>query len=662
MEKSFVRQTRSKTKAARIANPTGVLPSTTGQAPDSADDEFVPSLIDSEHGQDHDCAVCDRPNNAEWYMVQCGGCKRWYHFSCARVDTKTVHSKEFVCVECSRKQISQRSVQSVSGRSSAASSRRSQYERELQRLEDERRAEEQVEEERRRQEKLLMEKAAKEKLEREKQFIAKKHELLRLQDDEIVSTSSRRSKRSSIQRVEDWVDKLVDPAAAPGDQEQVPGPVDQHSMPVGASTPLGRSVEELQRDLAGDDNVEQGLACVVKQRTSVPRTIGSITIGDSPEVELPKLALVDIQPYVRLLDESVPTSSNIGPPQSKTGTNPKIIAKVTNPSPFELWHRETCNRRQQREDDVIKENENRLHEIEAALQRQRDLELKYQQETELRRRREVDLVNRLNRLEDQRAEERQQLKEVESALKRQLEESLLRYQVLEMKRRQEQSAREDQLRQYQERERLLTEQLKSVQVGEARREEAFQNPEGADGQSRGIAAFQLQQAAVDQWQSASPFQLHQPTPFLPHGAAACPQQDAPVSQLQQGVPDVPVPMRPVSNPLAAMVSDPVCNLRETDTRQVARSVSGTLCVDAPGRIGTPHTFTIDQELGQSNVGQQGQSQFHPFNPPEINMLGGNHFPQVQFGPTSQQLMARQVIPKELPVFSGDPTEWPLFVS
>ncbi|XP_062715911.1 uncharacterized protein LOC134291768 [Aedes albopictus] len=31
-------------------------------------------------------------------------------------------------------------------------------------------------------------------------------------------------------------------------------------------------------------------------------------------------------------------------------------------------------------------------------------------------------------------------------------------------------------------------------------------------------------------------------------------------------------------------------------------------------------------------------------------------------PTSQQLAARHIVPKELPIFSGDPVEWPLFVS
>ncbi|XP_065094088.1 uncharacterized protein LOC135714635 [Ochlerotatus camptorhynchus] len=33
-----------------------------------------------------------------------------------------------------------------------------------------------------------------------------------------------------------------------------------------------------------------------------------------------------------------------------------------------------------------------------------------------------------------------------------------------------------------------------------------------------------------------------------------------------------------------------------------------------------------------------------------------------FGPSSQQLAARQVVTKELPIFSGDPVDWPLFIS
>ncbi|XP_039438455.1 uncharacterized protein LOC120419726 [Culex pipiens pallens] len=37
-------------------------------------------------------------------------------------------------------------------------------------------------------------------------------------------------------------------------------------------------------------------------------------------------------------------------------------------------------------------------------------------------------------------------------------------------------------------------------------------------------------------------------------------------------------------------------------------------------------------------------------------------PEAYCGPTAQQLVARQVITKELPVFTGDPEDWPLFIS
>lgn len=102
MEKSFVRQTRSKAKAAKTSDPSSdVHLCTMDRDPDPSDDGFKPSMTDFEHGHDRDCAVCDRLNNAELYMVQCGVCKRWNHFSCARVDTKTVQLREFCCAQCS---------------------------------------------------------------------------------------------------------------------------------------------------------------------------------------------------------------------------------------------------------------------------------------------------------------------------------------------------------------------------------------------------------------------------------------------------------------------------------------------------------------------------------------------------------------------------------
>ncbi|XP_065088324.1 uncharacterized protein LOC135709839 [Ochlerotatus camptorhynchus] len=387
MEKSFVRQTRSKTKAAKQSN-----------------------LFGEEHlsTYEHDL---DNPTmqNCIWSNAEDASVGTIFR---ARgwMDTNTVHSKEFCCAECSSKRVPERSARSGSGRSSATSGRRSHIDREIQRLEDERRAEEQVEQERIQQEKLLIEKAAKEKLEREKQFIARKHELLRQQDDDIESFVSRRSSSSSILKVEKWVEQHISRTGAVGgsEKENIPESVEpQESIPVGSSTPLGGSAITAGNQQPAAD----------EQRASVPRTIESITIGDSPEEDFPKLHLRGKAELQQAYDEK-------------------------------------------------KELENRLHEIESNLKRQRHMELEHQQENELRRRREIELVNRLNRLEEQRAGERQQLQEVENALKRQLEDSQQRYQALETKRRQEHAAREEELRRLKEREQQLAQQLESVLLRE----------------------------------------------------------------------------------------------------------------------------------------------------------------------------------------------------
>lgn len=140
MQGSFVRQTRSRTKTTQdaVGNQSGDGACAMIDDPNTTpDDSFVPSVIDLEHGNEFECADCDRPNNAELYMVQCGGCKRWYHFSCAKVDPITVRSKDFSCAQCSSK-VSPPPASSTAGRSSVSSSRRAQIARDLERLEEER--------------------------------------------------------------------------------------------------------------------------------------------------------------------------------------------------------------------------------------------------------------------------------------------------------------------------------------------------------------------------------------------------------------------------------------------------------------------------------------------------------------------------------------------
>ncbi|XP_065094570.1 trichohyalin-like [Ochlerotatus camptorhynchus] len=667
MQRSFVRQTRSRAKATQEAPGTGAC--AIADDPDTtADDSFVPSVIDLEHGNECECAECDRPNNAELYMVQCGGCKRWYHFSCANVDPVTVRSKDFSCAQCSTV-VPPPSASSVAGRSSVSSSRRAQIARDLERLEEERLLQEKVEEERLR----LVDKAMKDKLEREKEYIARKHELLRQQDDEIASSRNRRSSRSSIQKVEAWVEQHVKPTG--NNQVNVEGIVTETKnsvqelapTPVGTSTPLMNSgINEEVVDIDGDE-------------ISISPTADSITIGESPRSESdsasnqhrnpsnhlisPKLQLVNIQPYTRLLEDSwlAPLKIATNPMSSKTGTIPKIVPKqMMNTSPYEVWHRETNQLRKQQSlelqrqhNDELKRHEQRereledhlrraeeqrdkdrqrLREMEDGLRRQHDLETKHREENDLRRKREMELVNKLKLLEQRHTEERDKLLKVEDALQKQLEMSHEQYQTLVAVRQQELADRDEDRRRFRSLEQQMAEQRELLR------------------------------------------QREQSHPFQATGS----QQVAPSAQ----------PMQRVSTD------------RTPDLERSGINNSSNIATPCPSvansldRLGTPRTFIVPPELGPSYVGPQGQPQlnplgpsyegpqvqpqlnplgppyvgpqghpqFNPYHPPELNPCQHNQFPPVQYGPTHHQLAARHVIPKELPIFSGDPIDWPLFIS
>lgn len=171
----------------------------------SSDESFIPSMLDSDGGELRDCRECDRPNNSERYMVQCQNCSRWYHFSCANVDTATVRSTSFVCKQCAPGGGLNASEPSPSSISSSSSTRRARVELELKRLDEERKLLEDLSRERIEKERALNERELQEKLERERQFIARRHELLTQNDgEESGSVRSMRSQRSA-KRTEDWV-------------------------------------------------------------------------------------------------------------------------------------------------------------------------------------------------------------------------------------------------------------------------------------------------------------------------------------------------------------------------------------------------------------------------------------------------------------------------
>nr|XP_029717942.1 GRB10-interacting GYF protein 2-like [Aedes albopictus] len=446
MQKSFVRQTRSKTRATQEAARTDFQPcvsSADNAAPGVVEQTcFESSVIDLEHGNDTDCVKCMRPNNAELYMVQCGTCKCWYHLTCANVDEAVLRSSDFVCSRCLPK-IPAPPRSSTTGRTSVSSSRRSQIARELQQLEDERLLREKLEEERLLQEKLLVEKAMNEKLEREKEYLARKHELLRQQDEDAASIQSSRSGRSqasSRQKVEAWFNQQlmsVDSSDNASNQRQkLSG---QTAGPVGSSTPMETSRIIDEGLLRAHSGTRQNVG-------SIPRTTDSISIGDSPGVEddvnppnaakqskVQSLPLVNIQPYVKILDEANPMTSETA--LTNTGYPPRIIPKLMgNPLPFTAWQRETSEMRkqhlrehqcpdreaelrqsEQREQELIhllkrseeqrEQDRQRLQEIEEILKKQHDVEAQHQKENYVRRRRELELVNRLKLFEQEYAQE-----------------------------------------------------------------------------------------------------------------------------------------------------------------------------------------------------------------------------------------------------------------
>lgn len=183
------RQTRSQTRAAQqLQQQAGINLQSVYAAgePAARPAVFEASTVDIEGGDDIDCGSCVRPNNAEMYMVQCGQCQIYYHFSCAGVTIDTVYLKPFVCKTCAqlrpaRNTPSVRSASSVSVRSSQISA-------ELRRVEEELQLEDQMS--------LL--------LERKKQLMAKRHELLSQKGD-AKSRSSGRSSRTATDRVQDWI-------------------------------------------------------------------------------------------------------------------------------------------------------------------------------------------------------------------------------------------------------------------------------------------------------------------------------------------------------------------------------------------------------------------------------------------------------------------------
>ncbi|XP_062557279.1 uncharacterized protein LOC134222152 [Armigeres subalbatus] len=97
---------------------------------------------------------------------------------------------------------------------------------------------------------------------------------------------------------------------------------------------------------------------------------------------------------------------------------------------------------------------------------------------------------------------------------------------------------------------------------------------------------------------------------------------------------------------------------------VLGNVNSTNVVTACSTV--PTASILDRQLygGSLSVPRFNPVQYLPqatWGVPPVNLAQGFALPQT-VGPTQQQLLARQVMPRDLPPFRGDPEDWPLFFS
>ncbi|XP_062712952.1 uncharacterized protein LOC134290030 [Aedes albopictus] len=146
---------------------------------------------------DRHCSICEQPDN-QAPMIECARCHTRYHNSCAGAqDGTSATSSPYYCEMC----VPRCPAPSVSSSASTSASARARLQIQMQKLAEEKRLQERLIAER--------EKAIAEKIELEKVYITRKYDLLLAQaevEEECKSVRSRRSSRRSIAKVQSWID------------------------------------------------------------------------------------------------------------------------------------------------------------------------------------------------------------------------------------------------------------------------------------------------------------------------------------------------------------------------------------------------------------------------------------------------------------------------
>ncbi|XP_062714715.1 uncharacterized protein LOC134291230 [Aedes albopictus] len=331
------------------------------------------------------------------------------------------------------------------GRSSTSSTRRARLARELALLEEERRLEEEARKEQLDRERLMNERAVNEKIERDKQYLARKRDLLIQQDeeDDIVSIRSHRSTHSTEKRIEDWIDTQEKPTSDAG--TGVVGETSKPSAPT-HHTPVKSAGAHGQQSTSTPIRDEQITNSEIPMKREPSNFIdlmsptGSITIGESDPGEAaggnsqvddnllsPAISLVNLNSLQNLLEEQKPIVHH-------TGALPKLARNAL--LPYGQWQRDTALRR--------KTNE---------------LEQRHQSEIDTRRRRELDLVDEIKRLQLQKDSDIEKFRKHEADTQKRLQEFSDRQTALELRRHEELQQRDTEIRRLKDAERRLTDQL-----------------------------------------------------------------------------------------------------------------------------------------------------------------------------------------------------------
>lgn len=620
---SIIRQTRSRVRAAEDnASPNLAAERDSLEEESLSRSSFEPSIIDVEGGDKIECGGCGRPNNAELYMVQCRDCSRWYHLSCANVRQSTVQKEVFVCSLCVPR-IPIKQPSSVTSRTTNSSVRQARIARELERLEEEK----QLMEKMHREEQAQQEKARKEKYDLEKQYLAKKFDLLMQQDEQEGSrkSSSHRSQQSrhdNVEKVQNWIKDVITITDKTGFVEQssevLSHDAEQELVanPIVATDVHASSTPVLNRNINTAAGMVQPAPIPLRfdksfGLESIPRTTESMAIGetaeedsddaigavggslDNPNAQI--VPFVDVGYFNTLLHDPAKTPL-------KTGTLPKIIR---NQPSYEQWR-------------------SRIQEDER----------KHREENNVRRKRELELVNQLNRLKMQRNEDLQKQRELEHELQRREQEQ----RKLTEQRQCDLASLEELQRREQERIRLSEQRGRDLDLmkDQLRRRDHEQRMLNEQRQrelsERDLELERLVRVEQEYKQYMEAYaRQQQPSPSLESEHAS-----------QGGI-----PQHPGDNSILDWNSH----------------VSQSTPVGMRTPSGTENDFSMSCGSIPSFRPYHPQNQWYPSfplvsGPPMVNTSP----PRLQIAPASHQIAARQVISRELPIFAGDPIDWPLFIS